>query len=69
MAHGASLVDHDTVWLVAGRLQGGNRCSRIAVFRTATVMVNVSFTNYSAISNIGALASYRTSDQPMPSTP
>ncbi|ANN73704.1 type VI secretion system Vgr family protein [Bordetella bronchialis] len=33
---------------------------RIALYRT-TIMVNVSFTNYSAISNIGALASYRTS--------
>ncbi|OZI62319.1 type VI secretion system Vgr family protein [Bordetella genomosp. 11] len=34
--------------------------SRIALYRT-TVMLNLSFTNYSAISNIGALASYRTS--------
>jgi type VI secretion system secreted protein VgrG len=33
---------------------------RIAVYRT-TVMVNLSFTNWSAISNIGALVSYRTS--------
>jgi type VI secretion system secreted protein VgrG len=36
--------------------------SRVALYRT-TVMLNGSFTNYSAISNIGALVSYRTSGQ------
>ncbi|ARP87817.1 type VI secretion system Vgr family protein [Bordetella genomosp. 9] len=35
---------------------------RLALYRT-TVMINVSFTNYSAISNIGAFTSYRTSGQ------